>query len=133
MEAIYDLRTFEPRKGVGHLVKRVHGELMDAIDQGLAADENLASLEITSAQFVILASLCLHGASSASALCKSVLYDAGAMTRMIDRLETKGLIRRCRSCEDRRLVNLEVTEEGMAAFPRMLAVSTAVLNRLLHG
>ena len=51
---------------------------------------------------------------SASDLCKGISYDAGAMTRMLDRLEGKGLIRRNRSAQDRRLMHLELTEEGRA-------------------
>ena len=70
---------------------------------------------------------------SASDLCKGISYDAGAMTRMLDRLESKGLIRRNRSAQDRRLMHLELTEEGRAAYPRMREISMAVANRFLRG
>ena len=70
---------------------------------------------------------------SASDLCKGISYDAGAMTRMLDRLENKGLIRRNRSAQDRRLMHLELTEEGHAAYPRMREISMAVANRFLRG
>ena len=53
--------------------------------------------------------------------------------RMLDRLESKGLIRRTRSAEDRRLVHLELTDEGRAAYPRMREISMAVSNRFLRG
>jgi DNA-binding MarR family transcriptional regulator len=52
---------------------------------------------------------------------------------MLDRLESKGLIRRTRSAEDRRLMHLELTEEGRAAYPRMREISMAVANRFLRG
>jgi len=55
------------------------------------------------------------------------------MTRMIDRLEDKGLIRRSRCPDDRRQVNLELTEEGVSALPRMRGASLRVLNRFLRG
>jgi DNA-binding MarR family transcriptional regulator len=51
---------------------------------------------------------------------------------MIDRLESKGLIRRNRRPEDRRVVYLELTEEGTRAYPRMRAVSMGVVNRFLR-
>ena len=70
---------------------------------------------------------------SASDLCKGISYDAGAMTRMLDRLESKGLIRRNRSTEDRRLMILELTDEGRAAYPRMREISLSVANRFLRG
>jgi DNA-binding MarR family transcriptional regulator len=62
-----------------------------------------------------------------------ISYDAGAMTRMLDRLEGKGLIRRTRSPDDRRLVHLELTDEGRAAWPRMRELALAVANRFLRG
>ena len=71
-------------------------------------------------------------ATSASELCKGISYDAGAMTRMLDRLEAKGLVRRTRSPDDRRLVNLELTEAGQAAYPRLREVSMRVLNHSLR-
>ena len=55
------------------------------------------------------------------------------MTRMIDRLEAKGLVNRRRCPEDRRLMKLELTEAGLAALPKLRACSVRVLNRLLQG
>ena len=55
------------------------------------------------------------------------------MTRMIDRLEGKGLIRRNRSPQDRRLVYLEMTDEGRAAYPRMRESRWRSPNRFLRG
>jgi DNA-binding MarR family transcriptional regulator len=134
MGDIYDSATYEPRKGVGHLLHRVRTEMLAAVDREMAADEQLAAMEATSAQFIIIATLSMGGGSkSASDLCKHMSYDAGAMTRMIDRLEEMGLIKRSRDPGDRRLVNLELTEKGSAALPRMRDVSMGVLNRFLHG
>jgi DNA-binding MarR family transcriptional regulator len=130
---IYDSQTYEPRKGIGHLLSRVRAELLMAIDRELAGDEQLTSLGVSSAQFVILVSLATGTAKSASDLCKGIQYDAGAMTRMLDRLEEKGLLRRSRDPADRRLVNLELTEQGTAALPRMKDASMRVLNRFLQG
>jgi DNA-binding MarR family transcriptional regulator len=133
MGDIYDAATYEPRKGIGHLLHRVRTEILAAVDRELAADEQLAAMEVTSAQFIILATLSMGLAKSASDLCKGISYDAGAMTRMIDRLEEKGLLRRSRDPGDRRLVNLELTEKGNAALPRMRDSSMRVLNRFLQG
>jgi DNA-binding MarR family transcriptional regulator len=55
------------------------------------------------------------------------------MTRMLDRLEAKGLIRRTRSSQDRRLMNLELTDHGRAAYPRMREISMSIANHFLHG
>jgi len=133
MGDIYDSETYEPRKGIGYLLSRVSTEMLAAIDREFAVDEQLASMEVSSAQFKVLSSLNMGLAKSASELCKGIGYDAGAMTRMLDRLEEKELLRRTRDPSDRRLVNLELTERGAAALPRMRNVAMGVLNRFLHG
>ena len=131
---IYDLATFQPKKSVGALLSRVRVEMLAALDKDLAADKRLAALDLSAAQLIIIANLAVaEEPMSASDLCKGISYDAGAMTRMLDRLETKGLIRRNRSAQDRRLMHLELTDEGRAAYPRMREISMAVANRFLHG
>lgn len=131
---IYDSSTYQPRKSVGSLLSRVRVEMLTTLDRELEADRRLATLELSAAQFIVIANLAtVDGPVSASDLCKGISYDAGAMTRMLDRLESKGLIRRNRSALDRRLMHLELTEEGRAAYPRMREISLSVANRFLRG
>jgi DNA-binding MarR family transcriptional regulator len=130
---LYDLDSYEPRRGLGNLIGRVRAQMLMALDAELARDEFLGPLEVTSAQLIVIVSLAgRDGATSASELCKGISYDAGAMTRMLDRLEAKGLVRRTRSPDDRRLVNLELTDDGKAAYPRLREISMRVLNRSLR-
>jgi DNA-binding MarR family transcriptional regulator len=126
MSNIYDAKTFEPNNSVGYLVNRVRIEILDAIDK------ELVPFEVTAAQYIIMGHLVHSLADSASQLCKGISYDPGAMTRMIDRLEAKGFIRRTRCPDDRRAVNLEMTAEGKTVFPKMRARVVGVLNRLLR-
>jgi DNA-binding MarR family transcriptional regulator len=130
---IYDSASYHPRRSIGALLSRVKVEMLAALDAQLAADKRLAPLELSAAQVIVIASLAGEERKSASDLCKGISYDAGAMTRMLDRLEGKGLIRRNRSPEDRRLVHLELTDEGRAAYPRMRELSLSVANRFLRG
>jgi DNA-binding MarR family transcriptional regulator len=131
---VYDIETYQPRKGVGHLLSRVRTEMLAALDKALVADQELSALELSAAQFIVIAALALSdSAKSSSDLCKGISYDAGAMTRMIDRLESKGLIQRNRRQDDRRVVYVELTEAGNRAFPRMRVVSMDVVNRFLQG
>ena len=133
MGDIYDSASYQPRKSIGALLTRVKVAMLAALDEELAADKRLAPLDLSAAQWAVIASLAGEELKSASDLCKGISYDAGAMTRMLDRLEGKGLIRRSRSPEDRRLVHLELTEEGRAAYPRMRELSLGVANRFLRG
>jgi DNA-binding MarR family transcriptional regulator len=130
---IYDVDTYQPASCVGQLMYRVRAAQMSALDEALAKDPDLSPLEISAAQYIIISVLAKRGVDSAAQLCKDLSYDAGAMTRMIDRLEAKGLISRRRCPEDRRLVKLELTEAGLAALPKLRACSVGVLNRFLHG
>ena len=79
---IYDLKSYDPRRSIGGLLGRVK------IEMSAALDAELAPLDITAAQYVILMSLALQEAGSASGLCKGISYDPGAMTRMLDRLDS---------------------------------------------
>ena len=127
MAAIYDPKTFDPSNGIGRLLSRVKMAMHEALDR------ELAPLDITGAQFVILMNLASGEVDSASKLCKGVSYDPGAMTRMLDRLERKGLIRRARCGNDRRRVILELTPEGKAVYPKLVTSYVNVLNRFMHG
>jgi len=135
MSDIYDSTSFQPGRHIGALVSRIKIEMLAALDRELAQDKRLAPLEMSAAQYIIVANLATgpDEPKSAADLCKVISYDAGAMTRMLDRLEAKGLIRRTRSSQDRRLLNLELTEEGRAAFPRMREISMSNANRFLRG
>src|ERR1700687_3825519 len=123
---IYDVETFEPGRCVGPLINRVRLALLEALDRALSP------LNVTSAQYVILSTLAA-GADSASQICKGISYDAGAMTRMIDRLEQRGLLKRVRVADDRRTVKLKLTDEGKALYPKMRASAIEVINGLLRG
>jgi DNA-binding MarR family transcriptional regulator len=131
---VYDLESYQPANCVGQLMYRVRAAHMSALDEVLAKDPDLASLEISAAQYVVISVLAKSKCvDSATQLCKDLSYDAGAMTRMVDRLEAKGLISRRRCPDDRRLVKLELTEVGLAALPKLRECSVQVLNHFLRG
>jgi DNA-binding MarR family transcriptional regulator len=59
--------------------------------------------------------------------------DAGAMTRLLDRLEMKGLCKRVRSLKDRRVVKVELTPGGTIAIQQVPAMLSEVMNAHLAG
>ena len=87
----------------------------------------------SSAQWVPLLKLHMGSASTVAELARECQLDAGAMTRLLDRLEAKGLVARVRSSEDRRVVNLELTKEGREAARQIPAVLCKVQNAFLQG
>lgn len=134
MATIYDSENYEPSRCVAHLLGQVRTEMLAALERELTADRHVADIGVTAAQFIVMARLAAaERKKSASDLCKEMSYDAGAMTRMIDRLESKGLLRRARCPQDRRLVYLEMTEQGRAVYPRLRELSMSIQNRFLRG
>jgi len=133
MNDIYDPKSLDVQTSLGPLVGQVRMAVLKGVDQEFLLDKDLAALEVTAAQFVILANLLKGDARSACELCRSLDYDRGAMSRMIDRLESKKLLRRVALAHTRREQSLEVTAAGKAAYPKMLACLAKVLNRLLKG
>jgi DNA-binding MarR family transcriptional regulator len=60
-------------------------------------------------------------------------YDTGSMTRMLDRLEEKAVLRRERCTEDRRVVFLRMTTTGQELLPQLRSAAVRVLSRHLAG
>jgi DNA-binding MarR family transcriptional regulator len=60
-------------------------------------------------------------------------YDTGSMTRMLDRLEEKAVLRRERCTEDRRVVFLRMTATGQELLPQLRSAAVRVLSRHLAG
>ena len=133
MSNTHDAKSMDLNGSLAPLLSQVRMAMLSGVDEEFLRDAEVASLEVTAAQFVIIANLLKGHANSACELCKYMDYDRGAMSRMIDRLESKGLIRRVPLPHTRRTMGLEVTEAGKAAFPKMQACLAKVINRLLKG
>ncbi|MGO4477926.1 MarR family winged helix-turn-helix transcriptional regulator [Massilia sp. 2TAF26] len=96
-------------------------------------EKELAPLDITSAQFKIVIGIAHERASTLTEFARFFDYDPGAMKRLIDRVEQKGLIRRVPSQVDRRIINLELTEQGTELYPQIMAVVSKVNRKMLDG
>ena len=127
MQPIYAIETFRPSQGIGAYIGRARRTIVEAIDQ------ELAPLGISHAQWIVVMLLGDGAAATAAELCKILIYNPGAMTRLLDRLARKGVLRRVRTRDDRRTVRLELTAEGRKLYPRILEALVQVFNRLLHG
>lgn len=88
---------------------------------------------LTDAQWKPLWMLRAGRATTAIELAREMDVDAGAITRLVDRLEAKHLVERVRSDADRRVVHLRLTADGEAAADRVPHVLAAVNNDLLRG
>jgi len=125
--SIYDPDRYDVRNSVPALVGLTRTAFMDALD------ERLAPFGIKSPDYIVLVLLANDMADTASSVCSVIAHDPGAMTRKIDALEARGLVRRVRSAEDRRAIKLELTAEGKKLYPKAVAAAVGMVNEMLHG
>ena len=123
----YSPESLRPDNSLGRLMKQVMHSLL------LQVDRRLAAHDLTHAQWLPLYRIARGECDTMAALARDQALDPGAMTRALDRLEAKGLLRRVRSLQDRRVVKLELTEAGRAAAQHVPPVLSAVLNAHLAG
>lgn len=112
---------------LGYQMRRVVQALVHSVDH------SLSERGLTHAQWGPLFLIHRREATTLAALSRELNTDPGALTRTLDRLEAKGLCRRERSAEDRRVVNLHLTPEGEQAIADVPQVFCNVTNQLLTG
>ena len=125
--ALYTPANYTPTESVGYLLGQAKGRITAAIDA------EMAPYDITGAQWITLLHLSCDEVGTAGELCRRACVDTGSMTRMLDRLEAKGLVQRTRCAEDRRVVRLRMTEAGEKLAALMPDVASRVLNHHLRG
>lgn len=125
-EGAYQLDTMDRDTNIGRLVHRVRHALVTHIDSALA------SLDLTAAQWTVVIYLA-EDLATTRPNSRALHYDPGAMTRLIDRLEKKNIVKRAPSDADRRSVVVSLTEQGRALYPEIRPLIIDVLNNLLRG
>lgn len=119
---------YNPSDSVGYLMRRILSAVSAAVER------ELESTGLTHAQWIPLFKLATHpGGATVAELARLCELDAGAMTRLLDRLEAKGLCQRERSSEDRRVVRLALTDQGRAVADQIPAALSRVQNAYLAG
>lgn len=123
----YTAASFRVDDSIGFQMRQITGIVSGVID------ERMAHGDLTDAQWKPLLMLSQGKCQTAAEMARLACHDTGAITRLIDRIEAKGLLRRVRSQSDRRVVNLELTDEGQQAAGRIPAILAETLNALLDG
>ncbi|MFD2754161.1 MarR family winged helix-turn-helix transcriptional regulator [Comamonas terrae] len=124
----YQAGEYSPQQSVGFLMRRVISSILQA------ADAQLADQGLTYVQWLPLYKLLLCQENTTNAtLAKDLGMDPASVTRALDRIEAKGLLRRERSTTDRRVVHLVLTEEGRRVAVEVPKVLSKVLNGHLAG
>jgi DNA-binding MarR family transcriptional regulator len=123
----YKPEAFCSGDSVGFLMRRIMLGLVTHVDR------QLEQHDLTHAQWTPLFLLRQGRVSTLAELSRELQLDAGALTRTLDRLEAKGLCKRERSTQDRRVVHLALTDEGLAASAHVPKVLCETLNAYLDG
>ena len=93
-------------------------ELSDAFDGLFAAQRRLRGRDamvvdgVSFAQHRLLRALAREGAMPASRLAEATAITPSSATQTLDALEARGFVKRTRSLTDRRIVTVELTDEG---------------------
>ncbi len=114
-------------ESIGYLLKRLRMFLDRAVDG------EMVELDLTDVQWGPLLMLHHGMGTTAAELARVTCADTGAMTRLIDRLEAKDLVRRVPSEQDRRVVQLELTPEGTRLCREIPYGLARVMNATLRG
>jgi DNA-binding MarR family transcriptional regulator len=123
----YRVDTFRLQESIGYLVKRTQLLMRERVEQ------RFSSHGYTFQQWLVLMHLRDGHARTIADLSRVLNHDSGAMTRLIDQLEERGLIERQRSAEDRRVVELNITPAGLRDLEAMIPIVVDLLNELLDG
>src|ERR1700733_2385446 len=109
MAGFYRPESFSARECVGYLVARAHSLMRPQIE---AVFEHQ---DLTFSQWRVL--MCLRDdiAKTCADISRELSHDSGSLTRLVDQLDRRGLIKRTRDKKDRRVVALALTAQGRAA------------------
>lgn len=114
--SIVNSRSRNPRASTP-LEDRLFVSLLKAADSvGQQAEQLLKRAGLTGAQYNVLR--ILRGAGPDGLACRAIgdrmISHDSDITRLLDRMETRGLITRARQTDDRRVIKTRVTPRGLA-------------------
>lgn len=114
-------------QGLGYLLARARTTLVRAVDL------DLNEHDITHAQGSILLMLASGKCRTAAELSRELYLDSASMTRMVDRLERRGLLERAARTGDRRVTDLLLTAEGKRLGGLLPGIHKGVIERSFAG
>jgi DNA-binding MarR family transcriptional regulator len=117
----------DPHRMICRQLKHVVSSLLRRVDQ------HMQPLELTGMQWEPVLMLWLKRADTVAGLARASQMGVASMTRMLDRLEQKDLLRRERSELDRRVVNLHLTAKGRKVAARIWPIVVEGMHVHLDG
>ena len=102
-----------PAEAPYDLVKQIIFQIRRLIQaRELYTKELNKKYQVSASQLNCLLALYENGPLPPSRIAKYIMVNSSTVTGIIDRLEHKGLVRRMRTSQDRRVITIELTAEG---------------------
>jgi len=117
----------DPHRMICRQLKLVTSSLVRRVDL------HMQPLELTGMQWEPLLMLWLGRADTVAGLARVIQMGDASMSRMLDRLEEKDLVRRERSDSDRRVVHLHLTPKGRRVANRIWPIVVDGMHVHLEG
>lgn len=84
-------------------------------------------------EFAVLELLYHKGGTPLQRIGEQILLTSGSITYTIDKLESKGLLRRVPCPDDRRVTYAEMTPQGKALFDDIFPIHAQAITRIMGG
>ena len=94
-------------------------------------ENNLAKIGVGLPEFRILRVLEELGSSPMAQLSHETLLTQAAITAIVDDLEGRGFVKRLRSLEDRRVINVEITSKGKLLLKEAIGIHKHYVEEML--
>lgn len=124
---LYSGEAYDSQRSVGYWIKHAFQSMQRSLEI------RMQDLDLTGYQWGPLWLIWRGSADTVAGCAREAGIDAGAMTRMLDRLEAKGLVVRERSTQDRRVVHVSLTPHGAEISARIPHIVADVLNQHTSG
>ena len=123
----YDLETYGARNSIGCKIRQLNNLMT------VRAEARFTDQELTFSHWLALMALRDGIADTCAGLSRHMNYDSGAITRLVDQLEERHLVKRTRSTSDRRVVKLALTKEGQAMWKKLTPPVVDYWNDLMDA
>ncbi|ENO00468.1 MarR family transcriptional regulator [Pseudoalteromonas sp. S979] len=122
-----DPETLVAEQDLGRLISFLRSKIATHIDA------QLDCMDLTSAQYIVVVLLARGSVNTLAGLSDHMVYDKGAMSRLLKRLEEKDLIEKTQCEFDKRSTLLSLSDKGKALYPQIMPLVNQVYEKALSG
>lgn len=118
-------QNFALTESTGYWLRRTYNAVSDNLQ------ERFDEYDVTVAQWPVLYSLYQEVCTTPAELAEYLGLYRSAITRLLDRLEKKGLVKREIAPHDKRSVRINLTKKGLSLVPKLAEISRETNNQIL--